>query len=335
MGTCLSIIKVGDDTSDTINTTTHNVYYKVTWSDHTATTYDVRTAAIPSLDPITHAPVLDIHGVPIILIKIPDRKTAPPYTGLVLTNRHVTRDTSTNDPTIFLVTCQWDSLTPGNEPAKSDAPWNLQFSADGVMYQEPLTKDFSSTPKEIRLLTGQPIEPELLAEYWDSEYTISYRAPVAGFNAAAIDALRGKNNSDAVTMTIKGITRTFKIGTLKCAKACYSLGMQEGAFFWQVAIVLQHRKNILYNGSLRDTDTWACLIQSRSYMVKDGSTGKLKRQTEDHQVSAKGTSMPTPMFHNADGTDWLKEDDALPDVLEFFNLQEVSFSSVLTAISTI
>ena len=337
MGTCLSIIKIGDDTSDSINTTTHNVNYKVTWSDHTATTYDVRMASIPSLDPITHAPILDIHDVPVILSKIPDRNTAPPYTGLVLTNRHVTRDTSTNDPSVFLVTCQWDSLTPGNEPAKTDGPWNIQFSADGVMYLEPLTKDFSGTPKEIRLLDGSPIEPEVMAEYWDSEYTLSYRAPTAGFNCDAIDALRGMLNSDAITMNLKGVARAFKVGTLKCVKASYSLGMQEGAFFWQVALQFQHRKFIMIGTTQRDTNTWSTLVQSRSYDVRNADNTK-QRQTTQHQnppYSANGEPMCQPMFHTADGKDWVDVGGALPPPMEFVNLKSVAFSSVLTGISTV
>lgn len=326
MPTCISIGRNETTNKDSVDTTTFTEVYQVKFSDVTATTYDACRASIYDTDGTT------------IIKQIPHRQSTPPYAGLILTSRDAVKHVSDNQ--IFYVTCTWETLTFKNEPRPTQPdsshpqiPWNKTFSKDGVIYTEPLIKDYSSidgttglpTGNECRLLTGEPIDPPIETEYWDAEYSVGFRVPTVNFIADKYDKIQGHTNNDQIIFNVKGTTFTFAAGTLKGGKVSYSLGMDEGNYHWAVNIPLLYRK-----------DGWKKKALSKSYNVKK-SGGGLQAATTDHQVTKDGSKdVKEPVIHKSDGTDWIEPGtDSTNSWIQFVALPDCAFTPALTSVLTI
>ena len=179
-----------------------------------------------------------------------------PVDGEALTvgsNIVVTRKTATpvpESPKVALVEVTYSLPTSTGLVIFPQPPaatkWNISIEVEGVSYIEPVNHDRDG--KAILNSALYPFDPPPVKEYFDELITVNYTTNAA--NMAAWDTemppARGKINSDVVTLTVKGIARTFAVETLKLGNARYglTLGLSETGEIeehYRVSIPLIHR----------------------------------------------------------------------------------------------
>jgi len=200
------------------------------------------------------------------------------------------------------------------KPAGTGVKWRCEVSEDTIVYSEPVNVD--ATGREIRIQTGEPVDPPLEKEYYDERHRFSFRTDTV--DDTHIDLCRGNVNNAALTVVVKGRSRTFATGTYKLMDATKSIVYEaDGTASWQVTYVFGYRK-----------DTWSRRIQAKSF--RHLSSGKLVPNTNDD-----GQVLETPQFLNAAGTDWVRPGAALPDPLEFDMEDAVDFAGLMAGITNI
>lgn len=221
------------------------------------------------------------------------------------------------DPCAFKVRVQLVPLVRTMEPRPEgeNIRWRVDLSVDSTLYTEPVSVD--SEGAEIRIQTGEPVDPPLQKEYFDREYNLSFRSDFLDIDNWE---LCGGNVNDAeITMTVRGQAIVFPVGTLKFMYPRASIVYEsDGSSCWQNQAKLLYRK-----------DTWISKVQGKSLYHLDGSGNLVPNR------DAKNVPLALPQFLTEDGTDYVRQNEELPDPLEFQVPELVSFAELLDGIATI
>lgn len=158
------------------------------------------------------------------------------------------RSTATRDeevPTVAYVTVQWS--TPevnrrAEKPAGADVKWNLKVSSRPTAYDRPVYQDGSGNA--IVNAAGFPFQQQPTMTDYDSSFTVEFNTD----SGAILNLLRdsiGRKNSDAVTLTYRGVQLEFAAGTLKLTDYSFAFDYysDDGQPAFAVMIQLDERKD--------------------------------------------------------------------------------------------
>jgi hypothetical protein len=189
--------------------------------------------------------------------------------------------------------------TPPN-PGKT-GKWNVKVSIDHVESTENGTRYGDGTI--IRNSAGDIYPDGQPKVYMDTQYTISFMSDADV--ADGLDALVGKVNTDEVSFTINGMSRTFEVnGLLFKGHRCDTTytDTTNGKFQFSNQIVLLYRDQ-----NIPGTSTfcgWATPLVDKGYrQVSTGSTPpwKLVGGSKTQYADKDGVLITTPIFLNGSG----------------------------------
>jgi hypothetical protein len=248
------------------------VFYLVEFDTKGFSLWDARTASdgVTSIPP-DNDPISPGSNV-VVTNKVATPKQESPYVALV----EVTYSVPRSDFVIF------------PQPI-GENKWNISIEAEGVSYIETVNKDRHGKPIENSAF--YPFDPMLTKEYFDEVIMVTYTTNAANMAAwdDEIPPARGKINSDTVTMTVEGLTRTFAEETLKLGNARYglTLGMNEsGELEKQFRVQLP----LLYRA-----DTWQRRVVDQGYYTFNATSLEWEPILDAH-----GQMVTQPVF--LDGT---------------------------------
>lgn len=118
----------------------------------------------------------------------------------------------------------------------STEKWYPKVEVNGVERSEDVHEDIAGNP--IVNVVGDPFDPLEKKVYYDEEISVEYNCRTVDFDL--FSRLRGKANSDSITLTIRGQSRTFATNTLVLAKTNYT-PIFGGVFYFKVAIKLHYK----------------------------------------------------------------------------------------------
>jgi hypothetical protein len=103
-----------------------------------------------------------------------------------------------------------------NEPKPAEGgKWNKRIQGRTLVWEEEVwtAKDADGVTVPIVNSAGQRFQRGVNKQYYDEEFILTFTTNAPNFSA--IEACRGKVNDAEITITVRGVTRTFAIGTLK------------------------------------------------------------------------------------------------------------------------
>lgn len=203
------------------------------------------------------------------------------------------------------------------KPGGTGVIWDIHFASTGVMYQEPGIKDRASTPVELRIWNGEPVEPQLPLEYWDEEFRITFKTDQI---SSTVASYRGTSNTSSITLTIRGVSITYAANTLKLTRCDYQDYWENGSPYWAVELTLQYR-----------ADTWVTKIQPMSYQILDSGGANLHRPKDP----VTNEFYCTPQYLATNGKSFIAVGTALPTPMSFQMLTKTNFSTLLSGLTTI
>jgi hypothetical protein len=229
------------------------VFYLVEFDTKGFSLWDARTATDGTTSIPADGDSISPGSNVVVTSKVATPKQESPYVALV----EVTYGIPTRDLVIF------------PQPPSANK-WNISVEAEGVSYLEPVYADRDGKVIGNSALTG--FDPPLVKEYFDELITVTYTTNAANMAAwdTEIPPARGKINSDTVTLTIEGVTRSFVPETLKLGNARYgvTLGMSEtGELEKQFRVLLP----LIYR-----YDTWTRRIVDQGFYELNSSSFELE-----------------------------------------------------------
>lgn len=174
-------------------------------------------------------------------------------------------------------------------PPEDDSYWAVDISADGVENTEVVNHDGEG--KVVANMFGRVFPAQFQQKFYDERITIRFRCKTISADVA--EALRGKVNSDSVTLNIRGVNRAFAAKTLKLEAVRWSTVVSSTAetpetTFYSVEIILMCRKQTASIGG--GEIGWTRKIPQMDYMYASVSLGK------------PDVRSPTPVYLKGDGT---------------------------------
>ncbi len=189
--------------------------------------------------------------------------------------------------------------------------WNFSITSSGVSFVESVTEERYGLP--VANSAGQPFDPGLVKEYYDELITVSFTTN--NLDPDEIAYCRGKVNSDSITMTVKGVTRTFNANELKLGNAEWSFTTGDGA-----ADVVRVTLPFIYR-----VDGWKRRVPDMGYYTL-GDANAL-----DPILDAGGDKVVQPSY--LDGAGQLNPFGEPVVLLEFDIDDETEFSTLLAGLT--
>lgn len=228
-----------------------------------------------------------------------DGTTSIPAQGSVLAGTgwlaDVTARRRPKDPMWFDVTVTYKAPAfggPAEEKPSEGGKWNKTIRGRGVVYEEEVFQDRDGV--DIVNTAGDRYAHGVLHEYHDEEFVVEFDT-----NEYDLDYLaqcRGKLNESQVTLTVKGVTRTFDAETLKLVDGQWN-------FTWEftddyntpdlhIQLIFHYRDPSNFD----DGNPWAARKVSEGFYFIEGGSGERVRITDE-----TGQKVVVPWFLDENG----------------------------------
>ncbi len=203
--------------------------------------------------------------------------------------------------------------------------WDVSVVGNSQQFQEPLSRDYSSSSLPCRNLIGEPLNPPMMGETSDQIYTINFkrntvapRTNVEPNYLAITDDCLFKINPSSVTLIVDKQPIVFPAHTLKLNNVNKTFDYFIG--FWQFELSLTYRETgfIQHNQS------------ASTYVLSSSSSTKIVEMLDDNK-----SPITSAQFHTADGTDYVRNGGTLPAPQQFqVNEDSISYQWLLTGLDT-
>jgi hypothetical protein len=260
----------------------------------------------------------------------PSSTASPSFYGAWVSDIDVEHDHE--EPTFFDVAVQSIGLAEqfgGGLNYSSSGPntvlcWNIKVQGNSQLWSEPISRDYSASSIACVNKIGEPINPPLMNEVGDQNYTFTFNRNTVSPHISEPDYLTVcddclfKINPSAILITVDGQPLTFAANCLKLISV--SKDFDYLAQLWSFGLTLTYRPT-----------SFIQKYQSQStYVLSSSSATSIVPMLDQNN-----NEITSPQFHNSTGTDYIRNGGTLPPPLQFqANIYSSNYGNLFFGLST-